>query len=617
MRSGRGMGRGDRWVWAILKDTKHDLRHLVKGGAGGVGGAARCTRLSVTTHASAWFVRDERPPTSGVSPIRPRVALTCEVGGCAVRATVSRPWSPRWCSPKSVRKRKRMNRGIRVGIATLFVVSSAAVAGEGTPSFDGEKTAWHGFDRYDFLMDQATLALKPIKAAADERNGIKGQVKGQWRCVVVIPNEPAPGNPWSWRGCYWDHEPQTEVALLKRGFHIAFVNADPGKAWDAWYAFLTEKHGLAKKPAFIGMSRGGVNEYLWGTANPDKVACIYADNPALRAKSLQKIGELAKNDVPLLHICGSLDFLLQQHSLAAENAYRQLGGRISMMIKEGAAHHPHSLRDPQPIVEWIVQSVQQPGERAPAFVGKRFTRSYYYGSDETYTSFPKEKTYAICRGPLFTECYERYDVKTDSPWGITAMTVVVPKTVAPGKPWVFRADRIGRNAEVIDLALLAKGFHIVAAPVTAQSGPVRAQWDVVYKLLTDNGFSRKPVMEGAGTAAGEAYAWAIENPDKVSCIYGENPSLRSLMSKEPPIDHLAPLAKAGVPLIHVCGSLDPWLDSQTRVVEKRYKELGGPMTVIIKEGEGHFPLAPRDPKAVVDLITKSVHGPSGSEEKLR
>ena len=67
-------------------------------------------------------------------------------------------------------------------------------------------------------------------------------------------------------------------------------------------------------------------------------------------------------------------------------------------------------------------------------------------------------------------------------------------------------------------------------------------------------------MEGAGTAAGEAYAWAVENPDKVSCIYGENPALRSLMSKKAPIDHLAPLAKAGVPLIHVCGSLDPWLE---------------------------------------------------------
>jgi pimeloyl-ACP methyl ester carboxylesterase len=488
---------------------------------------------------------------------------------------------------------------------STFYSSTATIAAETSTGFTGEKTAWHGFDRYDFLMDQENLALKPIKAAPDERNGIKGQVKGQWRCIVVVPKEAAPGNPWSWQGCYWDHEPQTEVALLNHGFHIAFVMADPGKSWDAWYKFLTEKHGLSRKPAFIGMSRGGVNEYMWATANPDKVSCIYADNPAVRPESVLKIGELARNDVPLLHICGSLDFLLQQHSLPVENIYHQLGGQFTMMIKEGAAHHPHSLRDPKPIADWIVQSVERTSGNPPAFAGKRFTKSYYYSTDDSYTFFPRENTYVTCRGPLFTECYDRYDVKTDSPWAITAMTVIVPRTAAPGNPWVFRADRIGRSAEVIDLALLAKGFHIVAAPVTAQSGPVRQQWDVIYKLLTDNGFSRKPVMEGAGTSAGEAYAWAIENPDKVSCIYGENPALRSLMSKKPLLDHLAPLAKAGIPLIHVCGSKDPWLNDQTRVVEKRYKELGGQITVIVKEGEGHYPLAPKDPKAVVDLITGS------------
>ena len=125
-------------------------------------------------------------------------------------------------------------------------------------------------------------------------------------------------------------------------------------------------------------------------------------------------------------------------------------------------------------------------------------------------------------------------------------------------------------------------------------------------------------MEGAGTAAGEAYAWAIENPDKVSCIYGENPALRSLMSKTPPLDNLAPLAKAGVPLIHVCGSLDPWLDDQTRVVEKRYKELGGQITVIVEEGEGHYPTAPRDPKPVVDFIlARQKEPPSQATAKPR
>jgi hypothetical protein len=52
-----------------------------------------------------------------------------------------------------------------------------------------------------------------------------------------------------------DHEPQTEAELLCRGFHVAFVTPDPGKTWDAWYTYVTEKHGLSKKPAFIGMSK--------------------------------------------------------------------------------------------------------------------------------------------------------------------------------------------------------------------------------------------------------------------------------------------------------------------------------------------------------------------------
>ena len=72
------------------------------------------------------------------------------------------------------------------------------------------------------------------------------------------------------------------------------------------------------------------------------------------------------------------------------------------------------------------------------------------------------------------------------------MAVIVPKTAAPGKPWVFRADAIERDA-VVDQSLLAKGFHIVIAPLTAQSGAVREQWDATYKFLTDHGFSKKPV----------------------------------------------------------------------------------------------------------------------------
>ena len=261
-----------------------------------------------------------------------------------------------------------------------------------SPRWGGAKTAWHGFDRYDFLMDEASLAVEPMQAAADEKDGIRHQIEGQRRCIVVVPREAASGRPWSWRGCYWDHQPQTEVELLQRGFHIAYVESSatlkPGRQWDAWYAFLTEKHGLSRKPAFIGMSRGGEYAYTWATANPDKVSCIYADNPGGNPEVLMKLGQLAQYDVPLLEVCGSIDPLLGRYALPIESIYQQFGGRVSLMIKEGAGHHPHSLQDPKPIADFIEQSVQSASNPPPAFVGREFTRTSYYGAQNSYRQLP-------------------------------------------------------------------------------------------------------------------------------------------------------------------------------------------------------------------------------------
>jgi alpha-beta hydrolase superfamily lysophospholipase len=68
------------------------------------------------------------------------------------------------------------------------------------------------------------------------------------------------------------------------------------------------------------------------------------------------------------------------------------------------------------------------------------------------------------------------------------------------------------------------------------------------------------------------------------------------------LDNLSPLAKAGIPLLNVCGSQDPWLQANTLAIEKRYKQMGRTITVIVKQGEGHFLTI--DPKPIVDFITK-------------
>lgn len=467
----------------------------------------------------------------------------------------------------------------------------------------GAKSSWHGgFERYDFLMDEGTLAITPFVAPEGEKFGVKAPPVGKRRCIVVAPKVAAAGRPWSWQGCYWDHEPQTEVELLRRGFHIAFVTPDPGRQWDAWYAFLTEKHGLSKKPAFVGMSKGGVNEFDWATVNPDKVSCIYADNPAIRPEAFARLGELARNDVPLLHVCGSLDFLLQRHTLPVEERYRALGGRIGVMIKEGAAHHPHSLRDPKPIADFIEAEVRRMARADESeFAKAGMVRSTYYVPGETVRMLKEERTLVTCRGFGFTPCYDRYDAKAKSQWGLSSLTVIVPATAAGGRPWVMRADAIDAESAV-DQALLAKGWTIVVAPLTEQSGPVKEQWDATYAKLTGMGYAKKVVLEGPGAAAGEAYAWAGTNPQNVACIVAENPAMRSLMSKTPPTEGLAALAKAGVRLVHECGAKDPWLEDQTRVVEKRYKELGGEIAVIVREGMGHRLRGDREVGDVVGFV---------------
>lgn len=465
-------------------------------------------------------------------------------------------------------------------IALVFAAALAgARASAQSTTFTGPHTSWHGFDRYDFLMDESTGEIQPTTADPNAGNAVGPAVPGKRHCIIVVPQRPANGNPWSWQACYWDHQPQAEVELLRRGWCIAFVSPEPDKRWDDWYAFLTERHGLSPKPAFDGMSKGGFNEFTWATAHPDKVTAIYADNPAISRESLMNLWRLAKADVPLLHVCGTMDPILGDPSWVLNNEYqvlygtrtietlyRQLGGRISVMFKEGYGHHPHSLRDPKPIADFMEQSFRETSPPAPDWAPTRFAVRNYYGAATEQRYYKEDDAYISCRGPFFNGAYRRYSFGLDSLH--LTVTVIAPNTEAPGRPWVFRGDF--PESAPVDLALLSKGYYIVTGPVgTNADGPVPSEWDAVYDYLVRHGFSTRPVMEGAG----DAYVWAELHPGRVSCIYAENPLLHSLTAKVQPLDNLAPLARARVPIIHAASSGNILYDSNTRVAKQRYKAL--------------------------------------------
>jgi len=235
---------------------------------------------------------------------------------------------------------------------------------------------YHGFTRYDFKVEGCDV-------------------------IVVVPKKAARGNPWIWRAEYFDHRPETDLALLARGFYLVYMNigftvgSPKGMAlWNGLYQELTTQYGFAKKPALEGLSIGGLYAYNWATTNPDKVACIYADNPVCdfricpggKGKSPQipdlwqklckaylfaseaealaypknpvdNLASLAKAGIPLLHVCGDADEVVpfEENTLVLKDRYEQLGGKIELIIKKGFKHHPHGLDDPLPIVNFIIK----------------------------------------------------------------------------------------------------------------------------------------------------------------------------------------------------------------------------------------------------------------------
>jgi len=41
-------------------------------------------------------------------------------------------------------------------------------------------------------------------------------------CKIVKPRTAGKGKPWIWRARFWGHEPQTDIALLERGFYVVY-----------------------------------------------------------------------------------------------------------------------------------------------------------------------------------------------------------------------------------------------------------------------------------------------------------------------------------------------------------------------------------------------------------
>lgn len=237
--------------------------------------------------------------------------------------------------------------------------------------FPGKKTEWEGFDRYDFTC------------------------KGR-DAIVVAPKKSAEGRPWIWRPAFFGAFASVDKALLEKGFHVAYYDlthlyGSPRAVslGTDFYKVMCQYYHLSSKVTVEGLSRGGYFAFNWAARNSEKVACLYVDAPVcdilswpgrknqelwkgflqewnlqddqvtdkFEGNAMNKLDKLVEAHIPIMAVCGDSDQTVPYEDNMKKicDAYQTKGGIVELILKKGCDHHPHSLDNPEPIVDFILR----------------------------------------------------------------------------------------------------------------------------------------------------------------------------------------------------------------------------------------------------------------------
>ncbi len=288
----------------------------------------------------------------------------------------------------------------------IFIAAGAAKA-----MADSRRFAYTGAMRFPILALFAALVLPvPSGFAAEPATGggaanwngyerLDFEVAGR-AGLIVKPKAVAAGQPWIWRTEFFGHEPQADIALLGAGWHVAYYKisdlygAPPAiDLMAAFHEHATRTFGLNPRAVLEGFSRGGLYAVNFAASHPDKTAALYLDAPVLDIRSwpggkgkgksspknwaealavyglteetagdfkgnpLDRLAPIAAARIPILSVCGDADQVVPfaENTAVLEQRYQALGGKIEVIAKPGVDHHPHSLKDPQRIVDFLLQ----------------------------------------------------------------------------------------------------------------------------------------------------------------------------------------------------------------------------------------------------------------------
>lgn len=203
--------------------------------------------------------------------------------------------------------------------------------------------------------------------------------------------------------------------------------------------------------------------------------------------------------------------------------------------------------------------------------------------------------------------------------GCTAF-LILPQEPKSNKftPWVWYAPTLNKLPAKEEKWMFDKfldnGIAIAGVDVGESYGSPkgRAIYSALHKQLVEKrGLAKRACLLARSRGGLMLYNWAAENPYSVACIAAIYPvcdlssypgldracgaygltkeQLAATLTEHNPIDRLAPLAEAKIPIFHIHGDSDRVvpLDKNSSELKKRYVKLGGKMTLEIVKGQGH------------------------------
>jgi pimeloyl-ACP methyl ester carboxylesterase len=203
--------------------------------------------------------------------------------------------------------------------------------------------------------------------------------------------------------------------------------------------------------------------------------------------------------------------------------------------------------------------------------------------------------------------------------GHTAFVILPPaQSTNRPIPWVWYAPTLPGLPAKEEQWMFARfnqaGVAVAGIDVGESYGSPdgRALYSALYDELTRHrGFAPTTVLLGRSRGGLMALGWAAQNAEKVAGFAGIYPvcniasypgvtkaagayhmtaeQLATHLTEHNPIDRLAALAKADVPLLAIHGDVDDVvpLSANSGEMRKRYEALGGKMQLIIPAGQGH------------------------------